>query len=221
MRWLLLTKKDLKRVRELLKKDGLDIFSRNCDTEIDIIEEIRLYYTNNVDDFPKKELEKKLIILKNSELEIVESKSLEYFILIITIFLSYVGTLVTLASGTDKVITTIDFSDGLKLISNLNSSTNKNSVIFMIFISLLIIITALGFNLYESSRKKCIIDKKISINMHKSVIAEILKEMDEKEKVKREKKLIEELREIQTILKENKKETSIVEKIINKFKVGK
>ncbi|MFT8349480.1 hypothetical protein [Clostridium saccharoperbutylacetonicum] len=204
--------KNNQKIMEYLSKQicGIINIKANLDNDHETYEELVLKLRNYYEKFDYKEdkekyLKGKLIVLESEKLGISNSDGIKEISIHATIMLAFISV----------------FANFTK-----DSIGSNSEIRYMIFLYILAVIGFLIMFVYiigklDFSQNKSNRNKQIAINIHKSVIEEQLEEIEEKEKQNEiEKSKQEQIEKIIQELKENKKETSIVEKIINKFKVG-
>lgn len=175
-----------KSIIRYLKKQGIQGVKEQS-TEYEIIKQVREYYKKNT--FEKNDLNSKLIVLKNESLDGKKTLDItsEYsmFIAIIICGISLIGGKLTL----DVVMT------------------------IRIYVVILIVLIFMMISI-KCFEKYIYINENSAINIHKSVIKEKIKEIEENEKQKEEvDETNKDLKEIQNILNGTKRETETLRRV--------
>lgn len=141
------------------KEDLLEIISEeNYHKQCNKINQIKTYYKEKK--LSHIGLKTQLIILKNEEIKIRESKFMEFITMMVGLFVAYVAALVGLANN-----------------SSVEGLTNRLALVLVSTIVPLIIFGSAGFwinNKINNERN----NKKNDIDLHKSVVEELLEEVN-------------------------------------------
>jgi len=152
----------VKYVKEYLIELGINDISDNDNKEqlMDKIEK-----NHNDQNLQEKFLKRKLVELKNEELKIYDQKIIELVTMVITIFLAEISCLIALRND------------------NSISDEAKNNL-YIVLITLIVILIVSGGIMYffNTNISASNANKRIAINMYKSVIEEKLNELEKKKK---------------------------------------